>query len=233
MTQETMASTRTLADGSEPFEVTLVEAAEPQRTVLFAPGRGGRPEMYLALFEALAGRGCTVVAPHMAMMGVEAPRAGDLLSRLRRLAVAADAFGLSGLPIAGVGHSIGAALMLTLAGGRPWTLGEGPLDWQRRIGFEKLALITPATDFFGAPGALDAVRAPILAFAGSADTRTPPAKVESLHATIGPEVEVRVAEGAGHFTFMSELPPGIDDPHPDRARFLADFARDLGDFLAG
>lgn len=226
-------ATRRLADGAVSFDVTLVEAARPFRTVLFAPGRGGKPGMYLPLLRTLAERGCTVIAPHMEMMRMDAPRAGDLLSRLRRLTTAAEALATPGLPVAGAGHSIGAALMLALAGGRPWTLGEGPLEWDGRIAFDRLALITPATDFFRAPGALDAVRLPIAAWAGSEDTRTPPDKVEFLCDSIGPQVGIRVAEGAGHFTFMNTLPPNIDDPHPDRESFLADFAKDIGEFLTG
>ena len=44
----------------------------------------------------------------------------------------------------------------------------------------RLALLATPTGFFQAPGALDAVRVPILAWVGSKDGITPPAQTEWL-----------------------------------------------------
>jgi len=54
----------TLTDGAESFAVTVLEAAAPVRTVLFAVGAGGDPKRHLPLLTSLAERSCTVVAPH-------------------------------------------------------------------------------------------------------------------------------------------------------------------------
>jgi len=54
----------TLTDGAESFAVTVLEAATPVRTVLFAVGAGGDPKRHLPLLTSLAERNCTVVAPH-------------------------------------------------------------------------------------------------------------------------------------------------------------------------
>jgi hypothetical protein len=42
---------------------------------------------------------------------------------------------------------------------------------------------------------------------------------------------MRVVEGAGHFSFMNELPPQMTDPLPNRDAFLADLADSVGRFV--
>jgi len=64
----------------------------------------------------------------------------------------------------------------------------------------RLALLAPPTGFFQAPGALNSVQIPILAWAGFKDGITPPANTEWLaHAMRRQIVEVRITVGAGHF----------------------------------
>jgi len=57
----------------------------------------------------------------------------------------------------------------------------------------------------------------------------PPAQAAFLKEALEPgsPVEVRLAEEAGHFTFMHELPPHITDPHPDRNAFLVSLTDDV------
>jgi predicted dienelactone hydrolase len=97
----------------------------------------------------------------------------------------------------------------------------------------RLALLAPPTGFFQAPGALDAVRVPILAWAGSEDGITPPAQTEWLaHAmSAWQTVHVRVTAGAGHFSFMDIPPPQTTEPLPDKQAFLRECSNEVCRFL--
>jgi predicted dienelactone hydrolase len=134
----------------------------------------------------------------------------------------------------GVGHSIGAAMLLALAGGQVWTRPGQPLPITPDDRIERPALMAPTTGFFQAPGALDAVRMPILAWAGSKDVITPPAQAELLRDILGHRlpVELRVVEGAGHFSFMNVPPPQTIEPLSDRDAFLANLAAEISEFVA-
>jgi pimeloyl-ACP methyl ester carboxylesterase len=220
-----------LNDGDEAFAVTLLEPAAPSRAVLFSVGGGGDPERHLPLLSALAGRGCTVVAPHFARLASPIPTDVELELRARRLHLALAAVAPE-LPAAGVGHSIGAAMLLALAGAEMWTLSGRRVAVAPARRIERLALLAPATGFFQAPGALDAVAVPILAWAGSADTITPPAHAELLARAHVP-VDVRIANGAGHFSFMNVPPPGASEPLANRDGFLAELTSEICRFVAG
>ena len=212
-----------ITDGVASFDVTILEAARPSRVVLFAVGGGGDPERHLPLLKALAARGSTVVAPHFERL--VSPVATDevLLLRARRLRIALEAVARPGLPVAGVGHSIGCAMLLGLAGAAVWTRPGRPLAIAPAR-LERLALLAPATGFFQAPGALDRVGTPLLVWVGTGDTVTPPAQARTLESTLGARVpvELRVTEGAGHFSFMDVPPPHATEPLPDRGAFLAE-----------
>lgn len=95
---------------------------------------------------------------------------------------------------------------------------------------EHLVLFASADSWFAASGALDAVDVPMLVFAGSADVVTPVSQAELLLGAAGP-VDLRVVEGAGHFSFLHTLPPGVaEDPAFDRERFLADMVEETVNF---
>jgi alpha-beta hydrolase superfamily lysophospholipase len=224
-----------LRDGSESFGVTLLEAAEPARVVLFAVGGGGNPERHRPLLEALAANGCQVIAPHFERLSAPAPSAATLQLRARRLQQALDTLARSGLPVAGVGHSIGTTMLLALVGARAWTIAAEPLTIAPDDRIDRLALLAPATDFFRAPGALSAVHTPILAWAGTRDLITPVAQAEYLAQALATQarVELRVVEGANHFSFMHALPPQVEDTLPDRAQFLSELIEQLCRFITG
>jgi pimeloyl-ACP methyl ester carboxylesterase len=226
-------SKRTLSDGTDSLDVTVVEAAEPSHGVLFSVGGGGNPERHLSLLTTLARHGCAVAAPHFERLVSPHPTESDLLLRARRLRLALDYVTRPGRPTAAVGHSIGATMLLALAGAEAWTRAGQRVSITPDKRLDRLVLLAPATNFFRAPGALDAVRLPILAWAGTEDEMTPPAQAEFLHDAIGPSapVEVNIVPGAGHFTFMNSPPPHATDPFPQRDVFLADLAETICRFI--
>ena len=220
-------------DGTKTFEATVIDASLPLQTVLFAVGGGGDPARHLPLLSHLAAQGCTVVAPHFERMMSWVPTADDLLLRARRLTLALDAVSPPGMRVSGVGHSIGATMLLGLAGGHVWMHAGKRLDIIPDARLDRLALLAPATGFFQAPGALDEVQIPLLAWAGTEDEITPPSHVELLRDTLGSRIplDIRITTDAGHFSFMNELPPTLVDPHPDREAFLEEIATEISRFL--
>lgn len=227
--------TRPLQDGANVFDVTFVEAHEPKRFGLFAAGRGGNPLRHLPLLHALAASGCTMIAPHFPMLFSAAPARTELEARMTMLKAVSHDHEALGPPI-GIGHSIGAVVLLALAGAKATTFaGEAVKSGGVRFG--RLALLAPPTDFFRRPGALAALDLPIHIRAGSADTITPPAQAKFLRdalsaATASAAPEIRIDDGAGHFSYMNELPPTAVDPHPDRDAFLSDLVGELVRFLS-
>jgi dienelactone hydrolase len=202
--------------------------------VLFGVGLGGNPERHLPLLESLAAAGCTVIAPHFERLLSPTPGAAELRLRVSRTRLALEAAGSSGsVPVAGVGHSLGATMLLGLAGAALGTFAGERLVDLPLVPLDRLALMAPAVDFVRAPGALDAVRLPILAWAGTSDPWSPPAQVQLLEQAIGDRapVEVRVVEGAGHFSFMNLPPPQTTEPLPDRDAFLARLTEDVVRFV--
>lgn len=226
--------TVSLRDGGEAFEVTLLDAERPARVVLFAVGGGGDPGRHAPLLAALAARGSVVVAPHFERLVSPAPSDDHLLLRARRLGLALGAAARPGVPVAGVGHSIGATMLLALAGAQVWTRAGRALAIAADGRIERLALMAPATGFFQAPGALDAVRAPLRLWAAQDDAVTPPESAAFLARALDGRapVDLRVAPGAGHFSFMHAPPPHATDALPDRDAFLARLATDICDFVA-
>lgn len=224
---------RSLQDGAVSFEVTVFETPAPSRVVLFAVGGGGNPErQHGPLLAALAARGCWVVAPHFERLP-PVPSEDALQMRARRLRLALDAGARPGVPAAGVGHSIGAMLLLALAGGQVWMREGHKLSIEPDARIERLALLAPAAGYFQAPSALDAVRVPILAWAGGGDTITPPAQAEHLQRALGDRVDLRVTEGAGHFSFLNTLPPQVIDPLAEREAFLTHLTSEVCSYVLG
>jgi predicted dienelactone hydrolase len=227
--------TQTLQDGAESFIVSVHEAAENSPVVLFAVGAGGQPERHATLLNALAESGCTVVSPRFERLASSIPTEADLTLRARRLSLTLDAFVQPGATAAGVGHSIGAATLVALTGAQMW-LGTGRrVDITSDSRLTRLALLATPAGFFQAPGALDAVRVPILAWVGSKDGITPPALTEWLaHAVRDWQtVDVRVTDGADHFSFMDLPPPQTTEPLPNKQAFLREHSSEVCKFVVG
>jgi pimeloyl-ACP methyl ester carboxylesterase len=221
------------ADSSDDFAVTKLETNRPFRTVLFAVGRGGDPRRHLPFLEALAERGCRVVAPHFDMLASPVPSNEELDERIARLEQALSVHAPDDLPVIGVGHSIGSTMLLTLAGAIGMTMSGTRLACAKKYSFDRLVLLAPATAFFRKPGALDALRVPIRIWVGRKDAITPPDHAAFLQTALEGKcsVDVRVADDAGHFTFMNQPPPGMEEPHPDRDVFLSELVHDTEEFM--
>jgi pimeloyl-ACP methyl ester carboxylesterase len=223
----------TLTVGAETFRVLRIEPAHAKRVVLFGVGAGGNPERHLGLIERLAAGGAIVVAPHFERLYPPDAPPEAIEMRGRRMRLALDAAALPGLPVAGVGHSIGAAMLLALSGGQMWTRDARRLAIEPDERLQRIVMMTPPTGFFRAPGALDAVHIPIMTWAGTADDVTPPEQVEFLRDALAGVVpfDLRLAEGAGHFSFM-DVTSGRADPHPDQPAFVAELAEAVSRFVA-
>jgi hypothetical protein len=225
--------TQTLQDGSESFKVSVRETTGSSTVVLFAVGSGGNPERHVTLLEALTESGCTVVAPHFQRLASPVPTEAELTLRARRLSLALDEFSQPGTTAVGVGHSIGAAMLVALAGGQLWLSPSLRVHVPIDTRLTRLGLLAPPTGFFQAPGALDALRVPILAWVGSEDRITPPAQAQWLAQAMRDwqTVDVRVTEGAGHFSFMDQPPPHTVEPLPNTQAFLLEHANELCKFV--
>ena len=207
--------------------------ADHSRTVLFSAGRGGDPRRHLPFLEALAERGCNVVAPHFDMLASPVPSNEELDERIACLEQALSVHVPDDLPVIGVGHSIGSAILLTLAGAIGTAMSGTEFACGNKYSFDRLVLLAPATAFFRKPGALDALRVPIRVWAGRKDTITPPDHAALVKTALEGKcsVDVRVVDDAGHFTFMNKPPLGMEEPHPDRDVFLSELVHDMEEFM--
>ena len=224
---------QTFTDGTETFTVSVRESQYPFKLVLFAVGAGGNPERHVTLLESLAQSGCTVVAPHFQRLVSPAPTEEELMLRSRRISLTLNVFAKSGSTVVGIGHSIGAATLIALAGGQMW-LGPG-----RRVNISadtrlnRLALLAPPTGFFQAPGALDEVKVPISTWVGSEDDITPPSQSEWLAQEMHDShtVDIHIVDGAGHFSFMDQMPPHVIEPLENKQSFLQELSDELCKFV--
>ncbi len=221
-------------EGDNAFDVTVLQPASASRCVLFAAGRGGNPLRHSGLLQTLADEGMLVIAPHFDMLASNVPTRAELSERMRRLSLAAARHCPPGLPVAGLGHSIGTVALLLLAGAEADTLAGERVRAVPGCSIDRLALLAPPTDFFRRPGSLASLKVPVQVWVGDRDTITPPAQATFLREAIDGAipVDIRVVEGAGHFTFMNKLPPHVTDTHADREGFLRSLADELRGFLA-
>jgi len=230
---ENMNQQIVLKDDAGEFTVSVFQGPDASRTVLFAVGGGGNPCRHTPLLKMLAEQGCTVVAPHFERMTSHLVSAPELALRIRRVRLALDYATRAEQPIYGVGHSIGASILIGSAGGQLWLRDGRRLEFEAGKKIERMVVFTPAMDFFAAPGALDEVRIPVQAWAGSLDSTTPPSQTVFLKSSLGSLVDARFIEGAGHFSFMNELPPNVVDTVDERESFLAQLNLEVSKFLFG
>lgn len=120
-----------------------------------------------------------------------------------------------------VGHSMGGYTGLAVAGGIPTSFPRESPDGQsheinvsldERI--QSLVLMAPAAVWYREQGALSKIDVPILMLAAEKDRYTP-----YFHSQIvldglpdHADIEHRVVENAGHFSFLSPFPPKMSGP---------------------
>jgi predicted dienelactone hydrolase len=249
-----------------PYAISAAWDAAPlpgaQPLVMLSHGSGSSPLVNRDLALALARAGYVVGMPvHPGDNRDDRSlqnTSQNLQQRPRHLQLAINAvlsdpsFFSSQVPrgIALIGHSLGAYTALALAGGEPRTLPEvwpdGPTEaipvvHDPRV--SALVLLAPAVIWFHAPGALDAVRFPVLMLSGEQDSVTPPPHHADLVARQFPRqdlLDYRTVAGAGHFSFLSVFPtqmrqphfaPAQDPPGFDRAAFQAHLAEEIMYFM--
>lgn len=226
--------TQTLQDGTESFPVSFHLASTSSPVVLFAAGAGGLPERYTTLLRSLIASGYTVIAPHFERLASPVPHEEELIRRTRRLSLALDFFAQYDTRVVGVGHSIGATILVAMAGGDMWLKSGNRVDIKTDERLTRLALLAPPTGFFRAPNALNAIKLPLLVWVGSEDTVTPPIQTEWFAQAIRDWniADVHITEGAGHFSFMDNPPPQTIEPLADKQAFLQQYADAICKFVA-
>ena len=210
-------------------DVTVITADHQTNIVLFAAGRGGHPARHLPFLTALAERGSTIIAPHFDMLKTTVPEKAELDERIETLEDVIASHAGDTPQLVGIGHSIGAVVLLAAAGAKGRTRAGDLFGAQQPVQFARLALFAPPTGFFRPPGALEDVDTPMDIWVGAKDTITPPEQALFLKSALDgkPPVNVHIDPDAGHFTFMNELPPGVIDPHLDRSAYLTTLAEQI------
>ncbi|SDY27012.1 alpha/beta hydrolase family protein [Hymenobacter psychrophilus] len=154
------------------------------------------------------------------------------------LANAALAPALRSQAVALIGHSLGAYTSLALAGGQPWSRPVDSPDGvthaipvpAANAQVRALILLAPAVPWFAPAGALANVRLPILLVVSGQDEFLPPAHAEIIRRGVPDpdQLDFRLIENAGHYSFLSPFPPARvspafppsqDPPGFDRVRF--------------
>ena len=231
----------------------------PFPLVLISHGTGGTPLTHRLLAHFLARRGFVVGLPrHHANHRDDNSwhnTPDNLVARPHHLALAIDGllaeFGVALRPdwVALIGHSLGGYTALALAGGQPGSLPHEHADGTPQLipvapdaRVRALVLLAPATVWYRAAAALREVRVPILLLMGDKDEWTP-----DFHAQIvlngvadRQQVQLRIIENAGHYSFFSPFPPertgpafppSQDPPGFDRAQFQGELQAEILEFL--
>ncbi|MFW7268011.1 alpha/beta hydrolase family protein [Gluconacetobacter sp. Hr-1-5] len=246
-----------------PYHLPLAEGAvegHDRPLIVLSHGNGGSPWVYRDLAMALAARGFVIAMPKHPGNSLNddalARTLANLENRPRHVCLSiAAAFAdpvvgpaLRPERVALIGHSLGTYTVLAAAGGQPWSGGRSPDDPPRRIAVthdrrvHALVLLAPATGWFRAPGALSAIRCPILMRTAAEDDVTPPALADIVMQGVPDPalVDNHCVPGAGHFSFLSpfpanmvrpDFPPSQDPPGFDRTAFQRVMAEEIGAFL--
>ncbi len=202
----------------------VLEPESSRGIVLFGSGAGGDPRRYRTLLDALKTNGFTVLAPTNERFDPRTVTTDQMRDRVQTLKDALSEYTHGDLPVIAAGHSVGGWAALCLAGAQPWDRDGQPLAVPVEERVTRLVLLAPTVGWFRAPGALAEVRVPVGVFAGAKDSVTPSATTELLRAAPAP-MDVHVYENAGHYDFMTELPPGMTPtPGLDHAVFLHELA---------
>lgn len=224
-------------DENGDYVISIFHASTPSRTVLFAAGAGGDPFRHRQLLTRLAEQGLTVIAPQFGRLANSLVGTQELAQRFQRLEQAFDLANQyqqkTDKSVAALGHSLGATMLIGLAGGHLWTRDKSKVDARITRQIDAMVLLAPALDFFRAPGALSDLNTSVQVWAGSRDSVTPATSVGLLERALGSRCRTAIIDGAGHFSFMDEPPPHIVDPMEHRDVFLEELAESAGRYLLG
>ncbi len=213
------------------MDAPLAEGVFP--LVLISHGSGGSHFVYRTLAHHLARNGFIVGMPehpfnnrnNNTLQGT----VENLVNRPRHLRVAIDWFFesekfskfLKPEAVSIIGHSMGGYTALALAGGIPTSFPGESLDRQpRRIDIapdpriKALVLLAPGSVWFQADDALKEVKVPILMLSAEKDQYTPYFHAQVILNGIPNTVQIqhRVVENAGHFSFLSPFPESMTRP---------------------
>ncbi|MBL0161421.1 MAG: alpha/beta fold hydrolase [Bryobacterales bacterium] len=215
--------------------------------VVLSHGTGGSPLVYRTLAAHLARNGFVVLLPEHPRNNRNnnelAGTAAILANRPRHLRLVADwaflddalAAALQPGAFSIIGHSLGGYTALAAAGGAPTAFPhESPDHVSRPIEVtpdprvNALVLLAPASPWFMAPGALSAVRVPILMLTAEKDPHTPREHGEIIRRGLPAEtpLEHRVVPNAGHFSFLSPFPQAMIAPSFPPSQDPAGFDRE-------
>lgn len=220
-----------LKDDEGEYNVTLFENTSSECRVLFAVGSGGNPTRHLGLLENLFQAGCSVVAPHFDRLTSPQPSSEQLQRRAHRLTQASELIAPHNEALSGIGHSIGATVLLAMAGGELWMGPHQKVEIPTHNSLKRLVLMAAPTGYFQAPASLESVKLPVQAWVGTRDPITPVPQAEFLKDRIGDSVDLRIVEEGGHFSFMNSLPPTIRDSLADRDTFLESLTKSVTEFV--
>jgi predicted dienelactone hydrolase len=250
-----------------PFSLSVARDSAPLEgpwpLVLLSHGSGGSPLTHRDLARHLAARGFVVGLPEHPFNNrrdnslAEHPELVRL--RVADLRLAAAWFFEHGPFVrfvrpgaySVIGHSIGAATALAIAGGEPTSLPHQSVDRQAKqfavdvdARVRSLVLLAPATVWFRRPAALRNVTAPVLMVASYHD-HAAPYFYFCQHVLDGvpdvSRVRFHLVEQAGHYSFLSPWPeamkhpafaPSQDPPGFDRPAFLEWLFAEVTTFLA-
>lgn len=236
-----------------PYDINLSMNAAIKEGIfplgMISHGAGGSHLVYRVLAHYLASNGFMVGIPEHPFNNRNnnswENTLENLLNRPKHLKMAIDWFfnhepfskHLKPNAVSVIGHSMGGYTALALAGGKPTSFGrEAPDGHEQAIHvmpdsrIKAVILLAPATVWFRFPGALSAVKIPILMLSAEKDEYTPlfHAKIVLEGVTDNTKIQHSVIKNAGHFSFLSPFPeamtratfPPSQDPSGfDRAEF--------------
>ncbi|MGB0669891.1 MAG: alpha/beta hydrolase family protein [Rhodospirillales bacterium] len=262
----TKAVALSIPDGDQNAKITLVLYAPSPKglaiesiypLIIISHGSGGNAQTHRQLATGLAERGYRVAVPNH-----PGNTTGDdglafteqnLVNRPRHLKLVIDQLAAEGHCEGGVvliGHSIGAASVLALGGGRMTTLSRESEGRRPKLlpdfsgpRVRALVLLAPALFWYKAKGALAGLSAPVLMMQAERDEILPLGQGNILRRGLrqGLDFRERLVPGAGHFSFLSpfppkrvsaDFPPSQDPPGFDRAAFQADLVDEVAAFIA-
>ncbi|MCB1166441.1 MAG: alpha/beta fold hydrolase [Leptospiraceae bacterium] len=220
--------------------------------VIISHGGGGSHLLYRTIALHLAGNGFFVAMPEHYGNNRTDNSLGDtdrnIALRTHHISLLIDELlnatdGPSGSRLGLIGHSMGGATALALAGAKPWSRQRLPIPVTSDNRIAALVLLAPATAWFQHPDSFEEITVPILAYRAQHDSITPRWQTELLveKKKVGPVPIIREVPGAGHLSFLApypesmkrpDFPPSQDPSGFDRVTFHETLKSEILEFLS-